>query len=219
MTDKRRLPESASFASPVEGARLHAPSAERNANAIAAVLEQYAPRTGQALEIASGTGQHVVQFARTLPDLIWQPSDIDPERRESIDAWASESGLPNLRPAVALDAAQPGWGSTLHEQDLILLVNLLHLIREDEAKTVVTQAARALNPNGRLMLYGPFRRAGELTSEGDVRFNASLRAADTQIGYKDDFDVIDWLHGAGLALVDVIEMPANNLCLIAQRDG
>lgn len=75
----------------------------------------------------------------------------------------------------------------------------------------------ALAPGGRFVLYGPFLRGGETTSEGDARFDASLRAGDPEIGYKDDFDVIDWLHAAGLALIDVVEMPANNLSFVAER--
>lgn len=216
MTPKRRLPKTASVAFSLGDARLNAPSAERNAAAIREVLLTYAPQTGKALEIASGTGQHVVGFARALPDLIWQPSDIDTGRRASIDAWAAEAGLDNILAARHLDAAAPGWANTA-EFDLILVVNLLHLISEIEAQTVIHEASKALAPNGRLFLYGPFLRSGETTSEGDAKFHASLRAQDPAIGYKGDVDVIDWMHNAGLELIEVIEMPANNLCLIASR--
>jgi len=216
MTPKRRLPKIASVAFPLGDAKLNAPSAERNAAAIREVLLAFAPQTGKALEIASGTGQHVVGFARALPDLIWQPSDIDADRRASIDAWAAEAGLDNILAARHLDAATPGWANTA-EPDLILVVNLLHLISEIEARTVIQEASKALAPNGRLFLYGPFLRSGETTSEGDAKFHASLREQDPAIGYKDDFDVIDWMHNAGLELIEVIEMPANNLCLIASR--
>jgi len=216
MTPKRRLPKTASVAFRLGDAKLNAPSAERNAAAIREVLLAFAPQTGKALEIASGTGQHVVKFARALPDLIWQPSDIDTARRASIDAWAAEAGLDNILTARHLDAATPGWANTA-EFDLILVVNLLHLISEIEARTVIQEASSALVPNGRLFLYGPFLRSGETTSEGDARFHTSLREQDPAIGYKGDLDVIDWLHSAGLELIKVIEMPANNLCLIASR--
>ena len=61
-------------------------------------------------------------------------------------------------------------------QDLIVLVNLLHLISEGEARTLIREAATALAPGGRFLVYGPFMRAGELISEGDRAFHASLTA-------------------------------------------
>jgi hypothetical protein len=63
--------------------RLHSPSAERNKGPILTVLERVLPRSGLVLEIASGTGQHVVHFARALTELTWQPSDPDANCRRS----------------------------------------------------------------------------------------------------------------------------------------
>ncbi len=213
----RKLPETASIALPGEGARLYAPSAERNAPFICDLLESISPASGNALEIASGTGQHVVAFAARLPGLHWQPSDIEALRLASIDAHAAAAGLSNIAPAIPLDATAPGWGALHGGQSLIVLVNLLHLISEAEAQAVIIGAASALKPEGKFVIYGPFMRAGELTSDGDVAFHASLQAQDPEIGYKDDFDMMDLLQEAGLEMCDVIEMPANNLALIAQK--
>lgn len=217
MQQRRNLPKTASTATAGDGACLHAPAAERNAAPILDLLRHHGPETGRVLELASGTGQHAAIFAAALPGLTWQPSEIDPDRRASIDAWAATANAPNLRPAIELDATTPGWGTTQAGQDMILLVNLLHLISTPEAKTVIAEVTKALVPQGRFILYGPFLRDGQATSEGDASFDASLRAQDPDIGYKDDFDVIDWLHDAGLDLVDVVEMPANNLALVSQR--
>lgn len=213
----RSLPPTASIAHAAEGAKLHAPSAARNAPAIAQALAGIAPPKGQALEIASGTGQHVVAFARTLPGLTWQPTEIDAARRASIDAYAAEAALPNLRPALALDATAPGWGAAHAAQSLIVLINLLHLISAPEARTLIREVATALAPGGRFALYGPFLRDGRTTSEGDARFQASLIAQDPAIGYKDAGEVQGWLIETGLAPIETREMPANNLMLIAQR--
>ena len=214
---KRTLPETASVAQASDGRKMTAPAAERNAEAICALLVDVAPSAGHALELASGTGQHVVRFSAALPDLHWQPSEIDAERRNSIDAYAAETGATNISPAVALDATRPGWGTEHTGQSLIVVINLLHLISTPQVATLIQEAARALAPGGRFVIYGPFMRAGELTSDGDRTFHASLIAHDPQIGYKDDFDTLDLLVGAGLDIAEVVEMPANNLAIIAAR--
>jgi SAM-dependent methyltransferase len=219
MSTRRTLSPSASAAHAGEGAKLHAPSAERNAAEISEALREVAPETGRALEIASGTGQHVVAFAAAMPGLIWQPTEIDATRRASIDAYVSEAGLPNLRAAMVLDATEAGWGKAQADQALIVLINLLHLISTPEARRITAEAAQALGPGGRFAIYGPFLRDGQATSEGDARFHASLTAQDPAIGYKDLAEVEGWLCEAGLTLHPVRHMPANNLFLMAERPG
>ncbi|WP_027258232.1 DUF938 domain-containing protein [Leisingera aquimarina] len=212
----RSVPGSASVAAP-EGGKLFAPAAARNSDVLCDLLAEVAPPQGRALELASGTGQHVAAYAVRLPGLMWQPSEAEAARLASIQAYADEAGLANIAPPVLLDATAPGWGAEHPGQDLIVLVNLLHLISEEETKTLIAEAAAALAPGGRFVIYGPFTRGGKLTSEGDRNFHAALRAHDPQIGYKDDFDTIDWLHGTGLELLQAVEMPANNLALIAEK--
>ena len=213
----RHLPDTASIAHPGEGEKLVAPSAARNVGAICDLLDMIAPANGPALELASGTGQHITAYAARFPDLQWQPTEIDRARRASIDSYAATAGLGNIAPALQLNAAQPGWGARHRGQALILLSNLLHLISETETKVVIAEAAMALAPGGKFLIYGPFMRGGDLTSDGDIRFHASLTEHDPEIGYKDDFDTMDLLQEKGLEMVDVIEMPANNLALIAQK--
>ncbi|WP_318010161.1 DUF938 domain-containing protein [Roseovarius carneus] len=195
---------------------MNAPAAARNAAVITAVMQEITPLRGRALEIASGTGQHVVQFAAALPELMWQPTEPDAMRRLSIDAYALRAGLPNLRPALHLDAAKPGWHKDHYGQDLIVMINLLHLISEAEAQTVIHETARALAPGGRFLLYGPFLRDGRATSEGDAAFHASLRASDPEIGYKDTAQIGAWAEAAGLIKPTWRKMPANNLMLIIE---
>ncbi|MDP5349390.1 MAG: class I SAM-dependent methyltransferase [Paracoccaceae bacterium] len=217
MSRRLNLPDTASVAHPSDDGRMFAPSAARNAADIAALVAQHAPASGRALEIASGTGEHAVIFAGAMPGLDWQPTDIDPARRASVDAHAAMAGLANLRAAIPLDATASGWGAAHAGQDLIVLVNLLHLISEAEARTLIAEVAQALAPGGMFILYGPFLRDGETTSDGDRTFHASLRAQDPEIGYKDDWDVIDWIHANWLDLVQVVEMPANNMAFVARR--
>lgn len=209
-----RLPDSGAGVTP--DGRRHAPSAERNAGAILSVLCEVLPERGRMLEIAAGTGQHAAAFAAALPGWEWQATDADPANLASIAAWAAQVGAPNLPPPVVLDAARPGWSGDWPARDAVLIVNLLHLITERAAATVLAEAAAALAPGGRLCLYGPFLRDGQATSPGDAAFDASLRAQDPAIGYKD----ADWararLAEAGLR-VTCREMPANNLMWIAFR--
>ncbi len=213
----RSTPATASGADPLANGKLNAPAAERNVAAITDLLRRVAPPTGEALELASGTGQHVTAFAAALPGLIWQPTEPDALRLASIAAYRAEAGLANLRAPEALDATVPGWGKD-RSVDLVVLVNLLHLISEAEAKTLITEAAKALRQNGVLVIYGPFMRAGELTSDGDRAFHQSLVSHDQDTGYKDDFDTLDQMVEAGLSITLVGEMPANNLALVGTRE-
>lgn len=212
-----KLPLSASVTTPVEGAKLSAPSALRNLPAILELLQTHAPERGRALEIASGTGQHVTALARAMPAIKWYPTEHADERIASIDGYAADAQLTNLHPAQHLDAANTGWAATHVPYDLVYLGNLLHLISVEAAQAVLTEAARALAPRGTAIFYGPFRRNGALTSDGDSAFDALLRAADPAIGYKDDAWVEQVLTGCGLT-VTVIPMPANNLAFIAKQD-
>lgn len=169
------------------------------------------------MEIASGTGQHITALATRLPNLIWQPSDVDATRRASQSAYGADAGLNNLNTPADLDALTAGWSTDWQGQDLILTVNLLHLISEPQARTLITEAAKSLAPDGVFILYGPFLRDGETTSDGDAAFHASLQSQDAMIGYKNDWDVIDWLQSQFLELVQVLEMPANNMAFVARK--
>lgn len=202
---------------PTEGAKRHAPSAARNLEPIAAVLAQHLPAQGRVLELASGTGQHIVAFAARFASLVWQASDIDPANLASIRARSGELARTNLCDPVLLDACTPGWATRNSGWNAICLTNLLHLVSQNEAKILLTEAAQALAPGGVFCLYGPFRRGGELISDGDRAFDASLRAQDPAIGYKAIEWVEDVLTQGGLCPVGLHPMPADNLMLVTRR--
>jgi len=198
--------------------RLHAPSAERNLDPIKDVLAKILPVKGDVLELASGTGQHIVAFAAQWPGLNWQPSDVDAERLSSVQAWAGQLNLPNLRKVQRLDAVS-GWADHSQKYDFIYVVNLLHLISSSDAACVVSGMANALNPGGQVMVYGPFLDRGQFRSEGDATFHANLISQDPEIGYKDADWVQDQFELAGLENAKGIKMPANNLILHARLVG
>ena len=209
----KRPPEATGFAQATEGEKLFAPTAARNQPAINAVMARIAPQSGKALEIASGTGQHIVGFAEMRPNILWQPTDVAPDRLASINAYREDSDLENILAAHVLNATQAGWAEANGPFDLIYLSNLLHLISEEAAKTLITEASAALNPGGVALIYGPFMRGGELSSAGDKDFHAKLTAQDPEIGYKDIQAVITWATKMGLHHVKTHEMPANNLAI------
>ncbi|MEX0283661.1 MAG: DUF938 domain-containing protein [Paracoccaceae bacterium] len=194
-----------------EGRRT-APAALRNTGPLIATLGQRLPTEGRVLEIASGTGQHAAAFAEAFRTLDWVPSDVDAEQRDSIAAWRRESGLANLFEPLALDVAAP-WPVTRGFAGAVLAINLLHLIPVSFVTLLFEQAIATLSGQGRLIIYGPFKRGTDFASDGDRNFDASLRERDPAIGYKSVEDVSGIATDVGFTLVAKDEMPANNLLL------
>lgn len=194
-----------------EDPRITAPSAARNRDPILAALAQHLPQTGLVLEVASGTGEHVAHFAAALPHLIWQPTDPVPERRASIDAYAA--GLPNIRPAIAVDATSDPWPVT--QADAVLCINMIHIAPWTAAIGLVAGAARILPPGGLLALYGPFRRRGQPMEPGNAAFDADLRDRDPAWGLREVEAVAELATGFGPPTL--IPMPADNLLLLLRR--
>lgn len=201
---------------PAADGRRHAPSAARNTAPIADVLATQLPRHGKVLELAAGTGQHAVAFAARFPGLLWQPTDIDPQNLDSIRAWARMSPTPGLCAPRLLDACAPEWAADWPGQAAVLVVNLLHLIPDAAAATLLAEVPQALARDGVFCLYGPFRRNGALHTDGDLAFDARLRAQDPAIGYKDIGWVSERLAQGGLQAQTRVDMPAGNLMLIAR---
>ena len=217
MAHRKNLPATACVTNLEADGRLSAPSALRNAEPIVELVREIAIKPGNALEIASGTGQHVVKLAAALPFLNWQPSDVDETRIKSIRCWSNDHHLTNLNPPCLLDATKEGWAAEHHDQDLIILVNLLHLISAQETKILLKELSNALAPSGLSIIYGPFMRSGELISKSDMEFHHSLINTDPDLGYKNDLDMLNLFDEAGLVHLSTNKMPANNLAFITQK--
>ena len=217
MAERRNLPKIVSIVKYHNDGRLTAPAAARNAKPIIQLVRKTVTKPGNALEIASGTGQHIVKLASALPFLNWQPSDVDITRLNSIKSWSNDQYLKNLRPPCILDATEEGWSKKHRDQDLILLVNLLHLISIKETKILIKEISKALAPKGLSIIYGPFMRNGKLISKGDMEFHYSLINADLNLGYKNDIDILNLFSEAGLVHLNTEQMPANNLAFISKK--
>jgi len=216
------LPSEPAFgpAAPASAAR-HSPAAERNRQPILEVLQQVLPAHGIALEIASGTGQHVAHFATGLPGWTWQPSDAQADAFGSITAWCSRAGVANVREPVLLDVLAPRWpaaGAAFTAAfDALYCANMLHISPWTTCAALMQGAARHLAPQGALILYGPFLERDVPTSPGNRAFDASLRQQDPAWGIRPLDDVTQEAARADLQLEQRFAMPAHNLLLVFRR--
>lgn len=195
--------------------RRHSPAIARNRDPILAVLRPHLPPRGLVLEIASGSGEHAVHLARAHPDLTFQPSDPDPAARASIDAWVAALAVPNVRPALLLDAAADVW--PLDRADAVLCINMVHIAPWRAAEGLMRGAARVLAAGGLLYLYGPYRRGGRHTADSNARFDEELRAQSPDWGVRDLEAVAELAAAHGLSAPQIEQMPANNLSLVFRR--
>ena len=193
--------------------RLSAPSVARNREPILQALRPHLPPAGLVLEVASGTGEHVAFLAAALPQLHWQPTDPDAERRASIAAWTGD--LPNVRRPLALDASAATW--PVARADAVLCINMVHIAPWRAAEGLVAGAARVLARDGLLALYGPFRHAGHAMQPGNAAFDAELRATDPAWGLRTVEDLAALAASAGFGPVRAVGMPADNLLLLFPR--
>ena len=195
----------------------HAPAAARNVQPIGDVLARWLPSSGLVLEIASGTGEHALAFARRFPALEWQPSDPDGEALASIAAWQAE-GPSNLMPPLQLDVCASEW--PINRADAILCVNMVHIAPWEAALGLLDGAAKLLAAGRSLILYGPWREANVETAPSNVAFNQSLKSRDPRWGLRLVEEFASEASSRNLFLADRCEMPANNIMLrFEAREG
>jgi SAM-dependent methyltransferase len=210
---------------PVEAdGRLDAAAFHRNHQPIRAVLQQFlAGKSGDVVEAGSGTGQHVVDFARHIPEITWWPSDLNAQHLKSIAAWRAHAGLANIRPPLPIDLSDPEWCAEMHNGSgptnlqAVFCANVIHIAPWRVAEGLFAGAGRYLRAEGRLLLYGPFKRGGEHTAPSNAAFDKSLREQNAEWGVRDVDDLRKLAASAGLRLVESVEMPANNLILVFER--
>ena len=195
--------------------RLVVSSADRNRGPILKVLERALPKTGLVLEVASGTGQHVVHFAQTLRGLSWQPTDMDAACRRSISAWLATAELANVRQPLDLDVRALPW--RVPTLDAIVCLNLIHIAPWSVATALFAGAGLALRETGLLYLYGPYSVQGRHTAPSNAAFDSALRAENPEWGLRDLKEVESLAKDQGFDLAETIEMPANNFSVLFRK--
>ena len=212
---------------PVEpDGRLDAAAFHRNHEPIWAVLQKFlVGKSGDVVEAGSGTGQHVVHFAKHTPGIVWWPSDLNENHLKSIEAWRAYSALPNIRPPLRIDLTDPAWCPAMHDGSgpgellAVFCANVIHIAPWRVAEGLFAGAGRYLRSDGRLFLYGPFKRDGKHTAMSNAVFDTSLREQDAEWGVRDIADLKKLAAGVGLALIEKLPMPANNMILVFARSG
>lgn len=195
--------------------RRSAPAALRNRDPILAVLRDVLPPAGLVLEIASGTGEHAIHFARHLPTLDWQPSDPSPDALTSVAAWTAAERLPNIRPPLAIDASADRW--PIVSAAAMLCINMVHISPWSATEGLMRHAGRILPSGGPLLLYGPYRRPGKTLEPSNAAFDADLRSRNPAWGLR-TLDAMQAIaDDNGLRFETLVEMPANNLMLVFRK--
>jgi hypothetical protein len=195
--------------------RQEAPATARNREPIAAVLSEELPEAGLVLEIASGTGEHAVHFARAFPQIEWQPSDPNAEALASIAAWREVADLPNLRAPEMLDASAGAW--PIAAADAMVCINMVHISPWSATRGLFGEAARILPTKAPLILYGPYLEDGVEAAPSNLAFDESLRSRNPAWGLR-EVGALDQLgEQHGFARTRRVEMPANNLMLVYRK--
>lgn len=193
--------------------QVYSQACENNKAPILNELKRLLAQSQRVLEIGSGTGQHAVHFAPQLTQLIWQTSDLE-ENHESIQAWMSECNSPNLLPPVEFQVGVHCW--PVANVDVVFTANTTHIMQPQEVRQMMQLVALHLPKDGLFCQYGPFRVNGKCTSPSNAEFDDALK----QKGYgglRDLKELEEWAEG--LALVEKIDMPANNLLLVWRKRG
>ena len=191
------------------------PSTGRNAEPILEVLKTLLPAEGLVVEVASGSGQHAARFAVEFSDLIWQPTDIDPEHRRSIVAWSN--GLTNILKPLDLDATACDW--PVARANAVICINMIHIAPWSAGLGLLKGTGRILKPGEALYLYGPYMIDGAHTSESNAQFDADLKSRHPSWGIRNLADVVSAAVEAGLKLDRTVQMPANNLSVIFRKSA
>ena len=194
-----------------------APAAERNRQPILDVLRRVLPPKGLVLEVASGTGQHVLFFSEHLPALQWQPTDTSSDALQSIEAWVDEAARENLLPPLELDVRWPDW--PVRTADALMCINMIHISPWETTEALFRGANGLLTGGSHLITYGPYRLHGAHTAPSNSVFDESLRSRNARWGIRDIDELTELGGRTGFTLQERVDMPANNMTLVWTRSA
>ena len=192
-------------------------ASDRNKEPILQELRRLLPASPTVLEIASGTGQHIVHFAAAFPLGSWRPSDPDPDNLLTIATRCDDAGLRNVHPPLALDVHQQEW-RVPDDIDAVLCINMIHIAPWSATPALLAGARRVLRAGGPrlLILYGPYKEGGLHTTPSNEAFDASLRARNPDWGVRDLGAVTTLAAEHGFRHSAIVRLPANNLLVVFQ---
>ncbi|CAE17985.1 Methyltransferase-like 26 [Caenorhabditis elegans] len=203
---------------------LRAPAAESNKDVILEVLRRFATSGKKVFELASGTGQHMEHFARALPDVTFQPTEVNGRYLHSIVSYLDQSQFPNVRIPLFIDVAKPfnQWALPAdfgpHMVDIVLNINMIHICSTAAVKGLFQSADLLLHEtNGILMTYGPYAEDGHISPQSNIAFHTNLKAEDPEHGLKDIKYLERLANSSNLRLAEKITVPKNNFILIFSR--
>lgn len=191
--------------------KINSPSAQRNKIAILEILKKELPAKHKVLEIGSGTGQHACYFAKALPGVVWQPTELA-ENIATINDWLHEESLNNVLAPIVLDVDQQPW--PVSKFDVCFTCNTLHIVSEDSVHSIFNGCKSVLESGGKLIVYGPFSIDGEHNSQGNREFDLSLRNANPESGIRDLTELDKLASHYDYIPSRRIDMPANNKIVI-----
>ncbi|HFD10869.1 MAG TPA: DUF938 domain-containing protein [Crenotrichaceae bacterium] len=196
------------------GSKPFSPSCERNQEPIANKLIDIFKSVARVIEIGSGTGQHAVYFARKMPWLEWQPTDVE-DNLSGIQEWVAEAALSNLRSPLVLDVNNERWPQ--YQFDGLFTANTLHIMSWQSVQNFMQKAAQRLDLDGYLTIYGPFNYGGNYTSTSNEQFDQWLKQQSEHSTIRNFEDVQELATFHSLELCEDYAMPAHNRLLLWKK--
>lgn len=209
------------------------PASERNRQPILEVLHGvfsgHGIMSGVVLEIGSGTGQHVVYFAREFPALKWLPTDRY-EGLPDLMPRLQQVGCENIFNPVVLDVLRPwpeltqlrlGTGPAISVPaiDVAYSANTAHIMSWQAVCAMFEGVGECLRDGGVFCLYGPFNEGGQFTSPSNAAFDRQLRSRDDDMGLRDVEAIETLANNHQMMLTEKVVMPANNQVLVFVRQN
>lgn len=193
------------------------PSAERNKPYILEILQKHfdSNKTGNVLEIASGTGQHVSYFAQHFPLLTFQPTEYEKSLFKSIEAYANDTPTKNVKTPIYVDVTTDSSTWNLNTKyDYMININMMHISPYQCSVGLFKNASKLLQSNGLMITYGPYAFDGTLTPQSNVDFDRNLRTENPEWGVRDVKDLEKLANENNMKLLNLYDLPSNNKCLV-----